>query len=156
RLRPRADQSGPGPGFLARPARAGPSGREVREGGRDAMKRSRPRLLEALEERIVPAVFGVPWPDAGHLTFSFGPAGTPAGPAQSELVRLLDGGNSAWKMDVLAALQTWVRNADINLGLVADDGSPLGAAGIVQGDPRFGDIRIAAFPMSDVLAVASP
>ena len=38
-----------------------------------------------------------------------------------------------------------------------DDGSPLGAPGLVQGDTRFGDIRIAAAPLPGTsIAVGSP
>src|SRR5947199_46860 len=41
------------------------------------MKRTpRPLHLESLEDRSLPATFGVPWPDPGHLTLSFVPDGT--------------------------------------------------------------------------------
>jgi hypothetical protein len=48
-------------------------------------------------------------------------------------------------------------NANINIGLVPDGGQPLGTNGAPEGDPRFGDIRIAAFPLStNAVAEASP
>jgi len=58
---------------------------------------------------------------------------------------------------VLRAFQTWAVNANLNVGLVADGGQPLGTAGAVQGDPRFGDVRVAAAPLSDTeVGAASP
>ena len=43
------------------------------------------------------------------------------------------------------------------MGLVADNGAPFGVAGLMQGDPRFGDIRIGARPMSpEVMAITVP
>ena len=48
-------------------------------------------------------------------------------------------------------------NADVNFALTSDGGQPLGVPGPDQGDPRFGDIRIAAVPMaSDVLSISVP
>src|SRR5207249_653277 len=44
----------------------------------------------------------------------------------------------------------------INVGLVADGGAPVGGPGAIQGDLRFGDIRIAAHPMApDVLSLGT-
>ena len=44
-----------------------------------------------------------------------------------------------------------------NVGVVADDGSALGAGGNPQADARFGDIRIFAVPLSsNVLAITTP
>ena len=40
---------------------------------------------------------------------------------------------------------------------MTDNGAPFGVAGLMQGDPRFGDIRIGARPMSpDVMAITVP
>ena len=44
------------------------------------------------------------------------------------------------------AFQTWAVQTNLNIGLVADGGQPLGTNGAVQGDARFGDIRVAAAP----------
>ena len=39
--------------------------------------------FEALEDRSLPSIYGVPWPDPEHLTLSFVPDGTqtPFGPS---------------------------------------------------------------------------
>src|SRR5262249_49172010 len=117
--------------------------------------------LEALEDRTAPSAFGVPWPDPQHLTLSFVPDGTPVvGQNQtSRLVQTLNARESAgvWQTQILRAFQTWAVNANINVGVVADDGSPLGVNGAPQGDPRFGDVRVATYPLAaDAVAVASP
>jgi hypothetical protein len=58
------------------------------------------------------------------------------------------GPTALWERDVVRAFQTWAVNANINLSVVPDSGLPFGAAGAVQGDARFGDIRIGAYPMA--------
>jgi Matrixin len=118
----------------------------------------RPRL-EQLEERSVPATFNVPWPDPQGLTISFVPDGTLAGEQQSELFRTLDAvlPTRVWEGEILRAFQTWAAAADINVHVVPDGGQPFGSLGLKQGDPRFGDIRIGAFPLgADSLAAANP
>src|SRR5581483_5794390 len=107
------------------------------------------RLLgtfEYLEDRSLPSSFGIPWPDANHLTLSFAADGarTPVGP--SSLASLLNptGLPGAWQREILRAFQTWAVNANINVGLVSDGGQAFGTTGAVQGDSRFGDIRIGA------------
>ena len=48
-------------------------------------------------------------------------------------------------------------HAEINVGIHSDDGEPLGSPGLQQGSNNFGDIRVAAVPMSnDVIASAVP
>src|SRR5262249_2818468 len=55
------------------------------------------------------------------------------------------------------AFQTWAVNANINLGVVPDQGQPFGTTGLPQGDSRFGDIRISGLRLSpDVLAFTTP
>jgi hypothetical protein len=108
-----------------------------------------PRLgsaFEALEDRSLPATFGVPWADAEHLTISFVPDGTatPLGPSALAQVLGSTGTPAAWKLEILRAFQTWAAQANINIGLVADGGQAVGTVGAVQGDTRFGDVRIAA------------
>src|SRR5262249_11024459 len=64
---------------------------------------------------------------------------------------------ATWEREILRAFQTWAVQANINIGVVADGGQPFGSAGRPQGDPRFGDIRIGAYPQAqDELATASP
>ncbi len=122
----------------------------------------RPRLLgtiECLERRDLPSLFGVAWPDAEHLTLSFVPDGTSTALGASDLSALLNqaGSTTAWKTEILRAFQTWAVNANINIGLVNDGGEALGAPGAVQGDPRFGDIRVVAAPThSDEVTSAGP
>ena len=43
---------------------------------REKRNRRRRLVVEILEDRAVPATFGVPWNDPGHLTLSFAPDGT--------------------------------------------------------------------------------
>src|SRR5262249_32579442 len=67
------------------------------------------------------------------------------------------GATAGWQREILRAFQTWAVNANIDIGVVADGGQALGALGAVQGDSRFGDIRIAAAPLSPgIVANTSP
>jgi hypothetical protein len=114
--------------------------------------------LEQLEDRCTPATFGNPWPDASHLTLSFVPDGTLDGAQPSRLFALLGAqAPQTWEREILRAFQTWADVGNLNIGLVPDGGQPLGTTGPVQGDARFGDIRISAVPLlSNALAVAAP
>lgn len=115
--------------------------------------------FEALEDRSLPSTFGVPWADAEHLTLSFAADGTqtPIGANTLSQVLASAGTNAQWKLEILRAFQTWAAHANINIGLVADGGQALGSVGAVQGDSRFGDIRVAAAKLSpDVIASTSP
>ena len=128
--------------------------------GRSSRGKRRARFqIECLEDRAVPATFGVPWGDARNLTLSFVPDGTTIAGHSSTLFQTLDatGPTAAWQQTILQAFQTWARNANINIGVVPDGGQPLGVAGDPQHDPRFGDIRIAAQPMDPgTLAISVP
>src|SRR5712671_774136 len=99
--------------------------------------------IEALEDRAVPATFGVPWSDPSHLTLSFVPDGTPIAGHTSSLFQTLNAvePTAVWQNEILRAFQTWAVNANINIGLVADGGQAMGVAGNSQHDSRFGDIR---------------
>jgi predicted Zn-dependent protease len=113
--------------------------------------------LEYLESRTVPALFGTPWADPQHLTLSFVPDGTNVDGAGSSLAATLGGDTGAWQAEILRAVQTWTAYANINVTVVADSGAALGTPGALQGDARFGDIRIAARPLSDnELAITDP
>jgi hypothetical protein len=121
------------------------------------MARSRRLLLEALEDRCVPATFGNPWPDAPHLTLSFVPDGTDIGGQKSNLFQAMGSiePTAVWQRDILRAFQSWASVANINIGLVSDDGEPLGTPGKPQSDPRFGDIRISGGNFSSEVAAFS-
>src|SRR5215218_10265641 len=104
--------------------------------------------LQVLETRETPAAFGEAWLDGQHLTLSFAPEGTPILGAGSSLGSILNGlGAGNAKHDILRAFQTWASKTNLNVGLVADQGTPYDEAGALQGDPRYGDIRIAARPL---------
>jgi hypothetical protein len=124
--------------------------------------RQRTRLfLERLEDRTAPATFGNPWPDAHHLTLSFVPDGTHVGKQSSQLFQTLNSqlgvASTVWETEILRAVQTWTSVANIDVGVVPDGGQALGVPGRVHGDSRFGDIRIAAVPMSGSgIAIATP
>ncbi len=114
--------------------------------------------LEHLEDRCVPATFGNPWPDETQVTLSFVPDGADISGTGSNLSVLTSGstGNTA-RDAILKAFQTWVANANINIGLVGDSGDAFDVAGAVQGDSRFGDIRVGGRAWaSDVLALTTP
>src|SRR5438874_9733974 len=99
-------------------------------------RRSRRLAIEVLEDRSVPATFGVPWSDPGHLTLSFVPDGTAIAGHTSSLFQTLGAvaPSAAWEVQILRAFQTWAVNANVNIGLVADGGQALGVAGGSQHD----------------------
>jgi hypothetical protein len=123
------------------------------------MKRSCRLTLERLEDRDLLATWGVPWPNPQHVTVSFVPDGTQVYDYQSSLFQTLNSQatTSVWETAILQALQTWAVNTNINLAVVNDGGQPIGTSGLIQGDSRFGDIRIAAQPLgSQVVAITGP
>lgn len=119
------------------------------------MKRKSWLRLERLDERTLPATFGVPWSDPMHLTLSFAPDRTAIAGHGSNLFKTLDAQmpRAVWQGQVFRALQTWASAANISVGVVPDAGLPFGAPGLRQGDARVGDIRIGGQPM-DPLALA--
>ena len=99
------------------------------------------------------------WDDPRHLTVSLVPDGTSIAGHDSDLLDNLDGQmpRAVWRQELMRAFQAWSEVANVSVGLVADDGSPLGAPGRVQHDGRFGDIRIAAQRMSpEALSISVP
>jgi predicted Zn-dependent protease len=121
--------------------------------------RNRRLRVEPLENRDVPATFGIPWSDPTHLTISFPADGTVAEGLTSNLKSALDGQmpTAVWRGTILRAAQTWAQAANLSIGVVSDSNDPFGTAGETQGDPRFGDIRIGGFEMAgDALGEAIP
>jgi len=115
--------------------------------------------LEPLEDRNLLATWGVAWPNPQHVTVSFVPDGTAIGSAQSNLFQTLNSQatTNVWETTILQAIKTWAANTNISVALVNDGGQPIGTSGALQGDPRFGDIRVAAEPLgSDVVAITAP
>src|ERR1043166_4502860 len=123
------------------------------------MRNKKTRLaVDVLEDRITPST-GMPW--ANHnLTLSFVPTGTLVDGHQSSLDETLgsQASTQAWQDAVLRAAHDWANAAGISITLVPDDGSPLNSEGLIQGDSRFGDIRVAAEPMGvdGQLSIGSP
>lgn len=123
------------------------------------MKSRKTLTVELLEARDLLATFGVPWPNAKHLTFSLVPDGTTADGTTTNLFQTLDSRNSTidWASQIARALQTWASQANINVGFVDDNSLPLGVAGPIQTAPGVGDIRVTAHDMaSDIMAFATP
>jgi len=115
--------------------------------------------VEGLEDRNLMATWGMPWVDPQHLTLSFTPDGTSVAGGQSQLFQTFDTelGAGNWEKTLLKGVQTWAANANINVSVVGDGGEAIGSPGPAQGDPRFGDIRVAAAPLATgVLATSSP
>ncbi|MBX3400857.1 MAG: VCBS repeat-containing protein [Gemmataceae bacterium] len=121
------------------------------------MRKRRRLNLESLDRRDCPAVFGNPWPDP-NLTLSFAPDGTSINGVPSRFDTALANIPAEMRTnEILRAFQAWVAVANVNIGLVTDAGQPFGAAGTAFNDPRFGDIRIGAVPLSaDNVALALP
>lgn len=109
------------------------------------MKSSRQRTLclERLEAREVPATFGNAWADPLDLTTSFATDKAQIGGASNQLYQLLGAhlNEEAWQSELLRAIQTWAAVANLNVGLVGDDGGAFGSSVFPQGDPAVGDIR---------------
>jgi hypothetical protein len=123
------------------------------------MARLRRPTLEVLEDRTAPAVYGMPWPDARHLTLSFAPDGTQIAGHTSNLFQTLNAQmpTAVWQRDILGAVQTWAVQANISVGVVGDNGQPFGSAPPPSGSPGFGDIRIGAQLMGiGALSVSVP
>jgi hypothetical protein len=123
------------------------------------MDPSRLLRLHLLEDRTTPVSFGIPWPSPSDLTLSFAPDGTAIAGHQSNLFHTLDASlpRPIWQGEILQAFQTWANVVNFDVSVTADGGQPFGTPGRLQGDPRFGDIRVGAQPMSpEILAIAVP
>jgi hypothetical protein len=123
---------------------------------------ARPRAIcpafEDLEDRfLLYATTGDLWSIPIRITLSFMPDGTSLGGVPSNLQQTLNKqfATANWQAQILDAAASWEKAANLNVSVVADDGSPLGVSGNQQDDPRFGDIRIGGFAMSsNILAFA--
>ncbi len=106
--------------------------------------------LEHLQRRDLLTVDSLAWDDAGSLRLSFVPDGTRVGDQLSNLDAVMSQSPAgpAWRDSVVQAFQIWSQYAAINVGVVSDNGLPLGTSGPTRGDDRFGDIRVAGQPMA--------
>lgn len=121
--------------------------------------RRHPLTVERLEDRVLLDSAGIVWDRASNLTLSFVPDGTQLDQHASSLATTFSqiGESDIWKSTILEAFQTWAIHANINIGVVEDRGLPFGTSGPIQQDPRFGDIRVGAIPLSEeVLAFSVP
>lgn len=108
-------------------------------------------LIEALESRtLCYAVSGLRWANP-TITYSVMPDGTKLTDTASSVLyaELKAYSPAAWQAEFARAMNTWAQYANITVKQVPDDGSPRNSWGLVQGDPRFGDIRLGARDLSD-------
>ncbi|HEV3164220.1 MAG TPA: matrixin family metalloprotease [Isosphaeraceae bacterium] len=90
------------------------------------------------------ATSGGQWAFPARVTYSFMPDGTSIGGTPSILFQKMNAKftTAAWEQQIEKGASVWEAVANINLALVSDDGTAIGANGNQQDDPRFGDIRI--------------
>jgi hypothetical protein len=123
----------------------------VRPKKRRSPSRANHRGIECLEDRILLySTTGDVWTYGSRITYSFIPDGTSVGGIPSTLFQTMNAvaPTVQWEQAIEKAAAIWQVVAKVNLVQVPDDGTPVGAAGDQQGDPRFGDIRIGAYPQS--------
>lgn len=91
------------------------------------------------------------WPST-DISVSFMPDGTMIGTQKSNLFATYMPLYVPWREQFIAALEKWAQVTPICFRIVSDNGLPQGTlplvAGQFQGDSRFGDIRLGAFPTS--------
>jgi hypothetical protein len=107
--------------------------------------------LEGLEERLLLySSLGAQWTYSSRITYSFMPDGTSVGGVSSVLFQTLNSRypTATWQQQLKIAASLWENVTNANLSQVSDSGQPVGSAGYQQDDPRFGDIRIGAVPLS--------
>ncbi len=118
-------------------------------------RRRRPASIrttaDSLESRLLLTTNGIGWADVPRLTLSFVPDGTDVAGHESQLMQTLDriGSREEWTDAVDRAFAKWTQFIGTDVSVVDDGGQPLGASGPVFGDPRFGDVRLAAIPLND-------
>ena len=126
--------------------------------GKKSANKNRPKVsyrptLEPLEDRITPYVLsGYSWANT-NISASFMPDGTSDMGYQSDLFALYNASypTATWQLQFAKALQTWADASSLDFHFVTEQIDPTtgvgyasGTSGLVQGDPRFGDIRLAA------------
>ncbi len=101
---------------------------------------------------------GLAWASHPELTISFAPDGTDvAGQSSSLFAEMSTLEGQPWQQTILSAFEAWANFIVMDVLEVPDSGDRFGISGPVQGDPRFGDVRIAAVELStDVIAISVP
>ncbi len=123
----------------------------IRPAARKASARLVRPALEDLEDRVLLySTLGAQWTYDSRITYSFMPDGTNVGSTPSSLFATLNAvaPTATWEAQFEQAASLWETAANVNLSLVPDGGEPVGTGGNQQDDPRFGDIRIGAVPLS--------
>ena len=92
---------------------------------------------------------GRPYGLGQRVTVSFAPDGTSIFNQSNSLFAAFSSILNPVELQssLLTAFDTWARNGNLDVGLVADSGDDFGVSGKSYGDPRFGDIRIGAIPL---------
>lgn len=100
-----------------------------------------------------PALPAQPWPNSRSITVSFAPDFVEIGRYRNELFMHLNSqmGAPDWQIEILRAFQHWSRVAGVQFAVASDSPRAFGTPGLSQSDPRFGDIRLGAFPQTNVL-----
>lgn len=107
--------------------------------------------FQSLEDRRLLASDSSEFLGLGNFTLSLAPDDTQFGREVSDLNKVFDQkfGSEAWKQAIYDAAKAWVPHANVNFGLVDDDGSAAGVLGPWRGDERFGDVRVFGVQLED-------
>ena len=119
-----------------------------------ALQKSTPELLETRS-----LLTGFAWSDTTNLSISFAADGTTVAGNKNQLYAELNqlGTPAQWQATIVRGFQTWLKELGYGIHVVKDSGARFGAPGAGNNDPRFGDVRVAAVPLtSGVLATAIP
>jgi Matrixin len=122
-----------------------------RSGPAASRRRAIAPTAELLEDRLLLyATLGDHFTYSSRITYSLMPDGTSVGGVPSSLFATLNAKypTATWETQIEQAASIWENAANLNLALVPDGGEAVGVSGDQQDDPRFGDIRIGAVPMS--------
>jgi hypothetical protein len=106
------------------------------------------RLLSGSSNDYV--LSGYTWAAPAKITYSIPADGIPWDGGTNNLNATLNAEyGPTWKVQFAKALQTWAAASNINVVPVADNNAPFNSAGLLQGDPNFGDIRIGGYNFND-------
>lgn len=94
---------------------------------------------------------------SNRLTISFAPDGTSLLGSTSTLFSAFSSvlNQEQIQTALIDSFRMWASQGNLDVGWVVDSGAAFGVSGRTYGDPRFGDVRIGAAPLSeDVYAIA--